>query len=130
VFDPYDECGVCGKWHYSHDADPRRPTDHPFVLKEDLMKKTTKKKKELAALIPPDLKRCQAEKPNGHSFMTLGGVPGRERCTDKPTVVVTEVAPGADGRRGSMSLCHHCWAVALEQLGAYSITAEPILETK
>lgn len=90
------------------------------------MKKKTKK--DLTPLTPPDLKRCQAEKPNGHSFMTLGGVPGRVRCEDKPTVIVTEVVPGPDGRRGSMSLCHHCWGVALKQLGAYSITAEPILE--
>lgn len=88
------------------------------------------KKKDLPPLTPPDLKRCQAEKPNGHSFMTLGGVPGRVRCEDKPTVIVTEVVPGPDGRRGSMSLCHHCWAVALKQLGADSITAEPILEDK
>ncbi len=32
------------------------------------------------------------------------------------------------GRRGFMSLGHHCWAVALKPLGAYSITAEPFLE--
>lgn len=87
------------------------------------------KKKQLKPLIPPDLERCQAEKPNGHSFMTLGGVPGYERCSDKPAVIVTEVVPDKDGRHGSMSLCCRCWAVALKQLGAYSITAEPILET-
>jgi hypothetical protein len=88
-----------------------------------------KAKKKLKPLTPPDLRRCQADKPNGHSFMTLGGTPRRVRCDEAPTVIVTEVAPDADGRRGSMSLCHHCWAVALKQLGAYSITAAPILET-
>jgi hypothetical protein len=84
-------------------------------------------KKKLKPLILPDLTRCQAEKPNGNSFMTLGGKPGLERCKDKPTVIVTEAVPGSYGRRGSMSLCHHCWSVALKQLGAFSITAEPIL---
>jgi len=39
---------------------------------------------------PVDLKQCQAEVPNGNTFMTLGGRPGRERCKNKPTVVVTE----------------------------------------
>ncbi len=85
---------------------------------------------KLKPLIPPDLKRCQAEKPNGHSFMTLGGVPGHERCKDKPTVVVTEVQPADDGRHGSMSLCHPCWAQALKQLGAWAISSEPILDEK
>jgi hypothetical protein len=123
VFDAFDECGVCGNWHYSHNADPRRPADHPFVPKEDMRKP---KEKELKPLTPPDLKRCQAEVPNGHSFMTLGGKPGRERCADEPTVVVTEVAPGADGRHGSMSLCDRCYTVAQEQLGLGYLTAEPI----
>jgi hypothetical protein len=63
---------------------------------------TAPKKK---ALIPPDLERCQAEKPNGHTFMTLGGSPGRERCKDKPTVIVKEKKPGKDGQCGSMTLC-------------------------
>lgn len=78
-------------------------------------------------LIPPDKKQCQALK-SADSFMRLGGTYKRQRCTEKPTVVVTEVQPGADGQHGSMSLCHHCWAVALKQLGQYSISAEPILE--
>jgi hypothetical protein len=84
-------------------------------------------KKALKPLTPPDLKRCQAEKPNGHSFMTLGGTPGRERCKEEPTVIVTEVQPGADNRHGAMSLCHPCWAVALKQLGGWTISAEPII---
>jgi len=83
---------------------------------------------KLKPLTPPDLERCQAEVPNGHSFMTHGGRPGRERCKSAPTVVVTEVQPGVDGRRGSMSLCHHCWSVALQQLGGWAISAEPILK--
>ncbi len=88
----------------------------------------TKAKKDLKPLIPPDLERCQAEVPNGHSFMTLGGRPGRVRCSSKPTVIITEVQPGADGRCGSMSLCHPCWAQAIKQLGAWAISAAPILK--
>lgn len=83
-----------------------------------------------AALIPPDLERCQAEIPNGHSFMTLGGRPGRTRCKDKPTVIIEEIVPGKDGQRGSMALCHPCWAVAMKQLGAHSFWARPILDDK
>lgn len=86
------------------------------------------KKKEPKPLEPPDLKRCQAEVPNGHSFMTLGGRPGRERCKNKPTVIIEEVVPGKDGQRGSMAVCHSCWAVALKQLGAHMIWARPILK--
>ncbi len=41
-----------------------------------------------------DLDQCQAEKPNGHSFMTLGGRPGLVRCTNKPSVIITEDEPG------------------------------------
>lgn len=81
------------------------------------------------ALAPPDLKRCQAEIPNGANFMTLGGRPEHLRCKSPPSVIVTEVQPGSDGRHGSMALCHPCWAVALKQLGAWSISAEPIIET-
>lgn len=82
---------------------------------------------ELTPLIPPDLTRCQAEKPNGHTFMTLGGVPGRVRCDAAPVTVATEVAPGKDGRRGSMSLCAGCWAAMIKQLGAYYASFEPIV---
>ncbi len=61
-------------------------------------------------LEPPDLKRCQAEKPNGYSFMTLGGLPGLERCKNKPVFTVTEVSSEGtvDGLCGSMSLCADC----------------------
>lgn len=59
-------------------------------------------------LTPPDLERCQAEKPNGHSFMTLGGVPGLERCTNKSTFILTEKKAGKDGQKGSMTLCNDC----------------------
>lgn len=74
------------------------------------------KKKAKKPLTPPDFDRCQAEKPNGHSFMTLGGRPGLERCDRKPTVLVTEKKPGADGRAGSMTLCDGCLAVFRKQM--------------
>jgi len=68
-------------------------------------------------LRPPDLKRCQAEKPNGHSFMTIGGRPGgRERCGAAPTVIATEIKPGKDGQIGSMALCDDCLEVFQEQM--------------
>lgn len=67
-------------------------------------------------MIPPDLERCQAEKPNGESFMTLGGGHKMIRCDNKPTVIVTETQPGPDGKIGSMSLCTDCLKVAINQL--------------
>jgi hypothetical protein len=70
---------------------------------------------ELKPLIPPDTVQCQAEKPNGHSFMTIGGRPGLERCTNKPTMLVAEAHPGEDGRIGSMTLCDDCFAVFQKQ---------------
>ena len=66
--------------------------------------------KATTQLIPPDHERCQAEKPNGHGSMTLGGSPGRVRCDAKPTVIAVERTAGADGQRGSMSLCDGCRA--------------------
>ena len=68
-------------------------------------------------LIPPDEERCQAEKPNGYTFMTLGGVPGVVRCENRPTVIVRERLAGKDGRCGSMSLCHDCLQVLIDQAG-------------
>ncbi len=71
----------------------------------------------MSKLTPPDLKRCQAEKPNGHSFMTLGGnLGGRERCDARPTVIATEIKPGKDGQIGSMSLCDDCADVLQTQM--------------
>lgn len=71
----------------------------------------------MSPLIPADRERCQAEKPNGHSFMTLGGRPGRVRCDAKPVflVVEQEINP-TDGRRGSMCLCAECKAVMSKQM--------------
>lgn len=69
-------------------------------------------------MIPPDLGQCQAEKPDGNSFMTLGGRPGLVRCTNPPTHLVTETAPGDDGRMGSMTLCDNCLIVFKKQLAA------------
>lgn len=65
---------------------------------------------------PPDLKVCQAIKPNGKSFMSIGGKPGMIRCNNKPTVIATETKAGDDGFIGSMSLCDECMNVSLKQL--------------
>ncbi len=67
------------------------------------------------SLTPPDLKQCQAEKPNGNTFMTFGGVPGLVRCTEKPLFIATEKKPAKDGLIGSMSLCADCVAVFHKQ---------------
>ncbi len=71
----------------------------------------------MSALIPADHRQCQAEKPNGYNFMTLGGRPGLERCRNKPVVIAIENQPGPDGLIGSMSLCEECKAVFLRQYG-------------
>ncbi len=67
-------------------------------------------------MIPIDKDRCQAEKPNGEGFMTLGGGHKMVRCENKPTIIITEKQAGKDGLFGSMSLCDDCLKVALEQL--------------
>lgn len=67
-----------------------------------------------AQLKPVDYERCQTDVPNGYNFMTLGGRPQLERCKNRPSHVVTESAPGADGQIGSMSVCAKCMKV-LEQ---------------
>ena len=59
-------------------------------------------------LIPPDLERCQAMKPNGANAFTLGGRPEMVQCTKKPSVIIYEVKPAKDGQKGSMSLCADC----------------------
>jgi hypothetical protein len=73
-------------------------------------------------LEPPDLKRCQSEKPSDGPFM-MGGEIGDPRngylvrCRQEPAVVATENQPGDDGQVGSMSLCNDCKKVFLKQLG-------------
>jgi hypothetical protein len=63
-------------------------------------------KSRLKPLEPPDKKQCQADVPNGTNFGRVDVL--RVRCTTKPIVIVKEKKPGADGRRGSMSLCGAC----------------------
>lgn len=74
-------------------------------------------------IIPPDLSRCQAEKPNGHNFMILGGhLGGRERCTDKPAVIIVELVAGNDGKHGCMSLCSDCFKAFQKQCPDAKVT--------
>jgi hypothetical protein len=68
-------------------------------------------------LTPLDYEQCQAEKPTGHSFMTLGNGPKMIRCTEKPTHVATERDVGEDGQRGAMTLCDACMNRMIDQLG-------------
>jgi hypothetical protein len=80
-------------------------------------------------LTPPDYERCQAEKPNGNTFMTLGGQPGLERCTSKPTTLVKETKVGEDGQKGSMTMCAACLTVFLNQVPQGSFTFEDLKES-
>lgn len=81
----------------------------------------------MSPLIPPDKERCQAEKPNGYTWATLGGVPGLVRCSNVPLVIATEVEPDFhDKLIGSMSLCGDCMKKMQEQLGPGYCTFEEI----
>ncbi len=71
-----------------------------------------------ATLTPPDTRRCQAEKPNGATFMTCGGRPEMVRCMEKPTMIVTEILPPKGSNQcGAMSLCDACKVVFDRQMG-------------
>jgi hypothetical protein len=73
-------------------------------------------------LTPPDLEQCQAIKPNGVTFMTLGGKREMIRCPEKAAIIATEVKPGKDGLIGSMSLCASCLEVFQKQKGTPEVT--------
>jgi len=77
-------------------------------------------------LIPPDKERCQAEKSNGHNFMTFGGVPDFIRCIEKPVIIITERKAEKDGVKGSMSLCNSCWKQFIFQNDVSTVNVEPI----
>jgi hypothetical protein len=59
----------------------------------------------------------------GNGPFTMGGAIGnprdkyRVRCTEKPTLVATELKAGPDGFCGSMSLCARCQVEFLKQFG-------------
>lgn len=72
--------------------------------------------KNLVKLFPPDYKRCQAEIPTKHSFMTLGPTHEFDRCQNLPSVIATEKKKSKDGRLGSMSLCAQCFEVMQKQM--------------
>ncbi|MCK5604765.1 hypothetical protein KAR91_22945 [Candidatus Pacearchaeota archaeon] len=65
---------------------------------------------------PVDPKRCQADKPTGHNFMTLGPGKPRERCKNKAVMIATENKPSEDGKIGFMSLCKDCLEVLKAQM--------------
>lgn len=80
----------------------------------------------MSELIPPDHERCQAEVHERAPFMQMGGPPVRvTRCSNKPTVIATEVV-GDEKGRGSMSLCDECLKIAYDKLGPGYFTAERI----
>ena len=72
-------------------------------------------------LTPPNKRRCQAMKPNGRSFMSMGGVGKLIRCTNKPVVIAIEKEKGIDGKIGSMSLCEDCMKVCKKDMPGMAI---------
>jgi len=67
----------------------------------------------------PDFYQCQALKPSGYTFMTLGGKPGDKiPCQAKPYYIVYELHSQEDGLKGSMSLCIDCKNVFINQMGS------------
>jgi len=83
-------------------------------------KKKPAKKKE--KLIPPDLKRCQAESRPEWSFMSFGPKPPLVRCKRKPTHIVIEKKEKGK-QQGSMSLCPKCLEVCLGQMPGLTVKA-------
>ena len=67
-------------------------------------------------MTPIDKERCQAEKTNSQSFMSLGGNCKMIRCENKPNFIATETKADAEGLKGSMSMCVDCLKVAKKQL--------------
>lgn len=126
-------CGACGHAQDSMDRVCDSCGAHRVVLISvlesiagpnwrDLLKPekklvpTLQPTKKAKPLTPPDLKQCQAEKPNGVNFMTLGGRREMIRCTKKPTVIAIENKPGEDGQIGKMSLCDDCVGAFMKQM--------------
>lgn len=82
----------------------------------------------MSALVPPDLKRCQAEHKTG-SFMTLGPRTW-VRCDAVPVFLAVELVAAKDGQRGAMSLCLACAEVMLKDADLRArVQLQPILET-
>ena len=75
----------------------------------------------MADRIPPDIMQCQAEKPNGNTFMTLGGIPGYVRCKNTPVFIAVAKAVENDGHIGSMSVCAECRKILEKQMLGYAI---------
>ncbi len=82
---------------------------------------------EVKALEPVDYHYCQADVPTGHSPFTIGPRTAYRRCGAKPSYVVTETQPGADGRQGAMSVCGRCLDVLKKQEGMPEFTLSAIV---
>ena len=81
----------------------------------------------MVELTPPDLEQCQCEKPNGCTAFTLGGKPGLIRCDNEPFVILVEKEVGADGLKGSMSLCQECLTVFNLKMPDKAVEVQPII---
>lgn len=80
----------------------------------------------MSGLIPPDLKRCQAEWNEYRPFIMGGNVNQTVRCEKKPVVVAIETIPQSDGLCGSMSLCDEHRMVLIAQRGNQGFSFEQI----
>jgi|TARA_R110000851_G_scaffold308922_1_gene468097 hypothetical protein len=81
-------------------------------------------------MIPIDKERCQTEKPNRQSFMTLGGNHKMIRCENVPTVIATETNADNEGLKGSMTMCDDCLKVAEKQLPKGFFDLVPLINNK
>lgn len=88
------------------------------------------KKSRKPRLEPIDLKRCQCEVTQAHSFMSFGPRPKPDRCNQKPVWIATEVQPGPDGLRGSMSLCEAHRQSLIKKMGEEHATFKRITPKK
>ena len=69
-------------------------------------------------LIPPDSTRCQCFITPAHGPFRFGPRSKPEQCSNLTTFIATEKKPGADGEKGSMSICLSCYMELVKQIAA------------
>lgn len=58
----------------------------------------------------------------------MGGSPRQvERCSNKPGYLITELKPGKDGRKGSMTLCDFCKREFVKKTGGMGYKYETLI---
>ena len=100
-----------------------------YLLSESRLKKKYAEIEKEENFIQADLERCEAEITTQNPF-GMGDSKKIERCSNKPTTVLTEKEKGEDGLKGSMSLCDSCLEVAKKELDMDMFTIEKINQTE